>query len=286
MYEPVWMRPTTTEGVSRALVEGRGRARVVAGATDMAVLISRRIERPDVLVDLGLIERLSVIEERDGAMFVGATATHAALTECGLVRDRAAVLSEACRRVGSPQIRSRGTIGGNVANASPAADGSAALLALDAAALIIGPDGSRRETPLCSFFTGPGKSTLGPNEFIEGFRVSLPPVAAKSLYVKAGQRNALAIAVASVAVVFDPSGGRVSIALGSVAPTPVRAMEAERLFADEWGTGASSEELLDAVAAKAVDATSCIDDVRATAEHRRRLVRALAGRALKAVCIE
>ncbi len=285
MYEPEWMRPATVEEVSRCLARGAGRARLVAGATDMAVLISRRVERPEVLIDLGRVEGMSRFEEHEGGIFIGAGVTHADLASSDTVRDRATVLSEGCRRVGSPQIRSRGTIGGNVANASPAADGTAALLALDADVRIVRADCSRSRLPLCSFFTGPGATVLAPDEFIEGFDVSLPRAGSVSVYLKSGQRNALAIAIASVAAVFDPEAGRISLALGSVAPTAVRAGAAESLFNDEWGTAGDADELLDAVADKAVDATSCIDDVRATAEHRRRLIRALVGRALKVVCM-
>ncbi len=284
MYEPVWMRPATVEDVSHCLAESAGNARLVAGSTDMAVLVGRRVVRPDVLVDLGRVAELARIEEREDGVFIGACVTHAELASNEWVSASASVLAEACRRVGSPQIRSRGTIGGNVANASPAADGTTALMALDATVRVVGDECARRDLPLRSFFKGPGATVLAPGEFIEGFEVRVPATGLRSKYMKSGQRNALAIAVASSAAAFDPEEGTVSLALGSVAPTVVRAREAERLFGDGWGEVSDTVELLDAVATAAIDATSCIDDVRATAEHRRRLVRALVRRALRAVC--
>jgi CO/xanthine dehydrogenase FAD-binding subunit len=198
------------------------------------------------------------------------------------------VLSAACRTVGAPQIRARGTIGGNIANASPAADGAVALVALGASVVIESKIDGRREVPLVDFFTGPGETVLRPDELVTGVMFDRPTDEARSAYKKAGQRNALAIAVASVAATHEPGTGTVSIALGSVAPTPIRATEAERVFAEGWPDAAGSEpgrhELFREVAAAATGAASPIDDIRASAWYRTVLIEVLTRRALEEVC--
>ncbi len=286
MYQPTWHRPRTVHEASRILAEEGGRARVIAGGTDLAVQIASGAERPEVLVDLGLVSELSSVDSSEGRVRVGATVTHATLASHPVLLERASVLAEAGRFVGSPHIRCRGTIGGNVANASPAADATAALLALDAVALVRSAGGDRRDVPLEAFFEGPGETVLETTDLLEGFEFDLPREGARSVYLKAGQRNALAIAIVSVAAVFNPLEGSVRLALGSVAPTPVRAEAAERLFAEEWRGCSPSVELLGDVASKVVEATSCIDDVRARASYRRRLAAVLARRALGSLCAE
>ncbi len=290
MYEPLWESPSTVGEVEAILAWAGGRARLIAGGTDLTVLIRKGEVRPEILVDLGRVEALSHVDtgSADERAEIGALATHADVARDHVLRARATALTDACRTVGSPQIRARGTIGGNIANASPAADGAVALLALDAAVHVRpgGPSHERREpVPLERFFEGPGKTALAPAEFISAVTFDLPEVTARSAYLKLGQRNALAIALASAAVVFEPSAGRVRIALGSVAPTPVRATAAEELFEAEWPRAGARETLIDRVAALAVEATSCIDDVRASAWYRTDLVSTLTRKALMRLCL-
>jgi len=286
MYEPAWRHPSTPEEAARALADTELEARVIAGGTDLTVLIRNGSARPDVLVDLGGIDELRFVRELEGVTEIGALSTHAAVAGDSHTLSRAPVLSAACRSVGSPQIRARGTLGGNLGNASPAADAAAALLALGASVVVESPGGSgdRSPVPLESFFRGPGATALAPGEFVRAIRFPTPSAKSKSAYYKIGQRNALAIAIVSVAVLFDPDAGTVNIALGSVAPTPVRATDAETLFAREWQSAGDREALLAAVAEKATGAASCIDDVRASAHYRTLLVEAVTRRALQEVC--
>jgi len=284
MYEPVWRFPRSTDDCLRAIAESQDGARLIAGGTDLAARIAQGVERPPVLVDLGRVEGLETLEVGDDRAFLGATVTHGALVRSSAIAKRAGVLAMACRHVGSPQIRARGTIGGNLANASPAADGATALLALEASIRIRTTDGDERLVGAADFFRGPGRCALDSRDLLEAVEFELPPPGAKSVYVKAGQRNALAIAIASVAAVYYPKEGRISVALGSVAPTPVRADAAERLFEKHWRGPDRAEELLTAVGAEAVKASCCIDDVRATASYRRRLVAVLTERALREIC--
>ena len=289
MYEPRWEWPATADEVQAILTSAGGEARLIAGGTDLAVLIKNGQVRPRVLVDLGRVERLSFVDAGSGEAraAIGSTATHAQVVADHTLRARATALAEACGSVGSRQIRARGTIGGNLANASPAADSAVALLALDAAVHVRSGAPMRGRSvrvPLECFFEGPGRTVLGHADLITAVSFDLPEVNARSTYLKVGQRNALAIAIASAAVVFEPSAGRIRIALGSVAPTPVRARAAERLFEAEWRRAGDRGALIDDVAAAAEDAAAPIDDVRAGAWYRTDLVRTLTRRALIKVC--
>ena len=289
MYEPQWEIPTSKAEALAVLGDVGEDAVVVAGGTDIAPLISKRRIRPRVLVDLGRIDDLKLSSvgpgREGGSATIGAMVTHGALARDKDVSEVAHVLAAACRTVGAPQVRARGTIGGNVANASPAADGAVALVALGASAVVESDGNERREVPLPEFFTGPGQTILRPGELVTGITFAVPSSAARSAYRKAGQRNALAIAVVSVAVVHEPEAGTARIALGSVAPTPIRATEAEQLFESSWMNASGRAELLGAVAAAAARAASPIDDIRASAWYRTVLVEVLTRRALEEVCL-
>ncbi len=302
MYEPKWVFPKTIKAAAAALAEEPGRARPVAGATDLAVRIRADHDGPGTLVDLTGVAELSFVRVDGDTLTIGAAASHASVAEHQVVRERAAVLAQACGTVGSPQIRARGTVGGNLANASPAADATVALTALDAVAHAVSTRGER-EIPVTRLFTGPGATVLEPDELLTHVTLELPPADAVSVYTKLGQRKALAIAIASAGITFDPRTCAVRIALGSVASTVVRATRAEELFAKRWsakawsasqdrpgvecaGTaGTGMTELIEAVAAEAVNASSPIDDVRASAEYRTILVRELTRTALEELCL-
>ncbi len=294
MYEPKWVFPRTIDDSLEALADESAHA--IAGATDLAVRIRADHGGPATLVDLTGVPELARVAVDGDTLTIGAAATHAAVTRHDAVRQRVAVLAEACGTVGAPQVRARGTIGGNLANASPAADATGALAALDAVAHARSTRGER-EIPVTGLFAGPGQLRLEPDELLTHVTLELPPPGASSVYKKLGQRKALAIAIASVAVTFDPTACAVRIALGSVAPTVVRAEQAESTFAGRWsgvvgeggvaGQGCRDEVmgLIEEVAAQAAGASSPIDDVRASAEYRTILVRELTRTALEELCL-
>ncbi len=284
MYEPVWRHPKSLDEAVTAISDAGESGRAIAGGTDLAVLIRRRVLRPDVLVDLSGVPGQAQITVADGRFELGALATHAGIAAHPLVRERVGLLAAACAAVGSPQTRSRGTLGGNIANASPAADSVTALAALDADVRILSMRGERI-VPLADFFRGPGVTTLAGDELIAGISFNLPGADARSYYRKVGQRNALAIAIVSIGATFDPKAGTVRVSFGSVAPTVVRARAAEELFESEWGTSNDRPELVKAVARLAVEAASPIDDVRATAEYRTMLVESLTASSLREMCL-
>ena len=285
MYEPVWRHPKSLSEAVIAIADAGKSGRVIAGGTDLAVLIRRRESRPDVLVDLSAVSGHAEITIADGRVELGGLATHAEIAGHPIMRERVGLLAAACAAVGSPQIRSLGTIGGNVANASPAADSVTALAALDADVRVLSVRGER-VIPIAGFFKGPGVTTLAGDELITGVSFNLPGAGAKSYYRKVGQRNALAIAIASIGATFDPGTATVRLAFGSVAPTVVRARAAEEHFESEWGTSHDRPVLVKAVARLAVEAASPIDDVRATAEYRTVLVESLAASSLREMCLE
>jgi len=291
MYEPEWRQPASRAEALVVLAELGEKSALIAGGTDLATSISSGRRRPPVLVDLCRADDLRYVGAEPGEgsgerAELGALVTHGMLANGELAFETPAVLSAACRTVGAPQVRARGTIGGNLANASPAADGSVALVSLGASAVIESESGGRREVPLPEFFEGPGQTVLRPDELVTGVTFDSPSSESRSVYKKAGQRNALAIAVASVALVFEPGAGTVRIALGSVAPTPVRATEAEDLFASGWANEASRGGLVREVASAAARAASPIDDIRASAWYRTVLVEVLTRRALEEACLQ
>jgi CO/xanthine dehydrogenase FAD-binding subunit len=189
-------------------------------------------------------------------------------------------LAAACGTIAAPPIRNSATLGGNLANASPAADTAPALLALNAT-LHLSDRRRSRSVPIYDFFVGPGKTILEDGELITVISVDLPAYRSASVFAKFGKRNAMAIAVASVAVyvAVDPGSGAVTearVALGSVGPTPFRAFEAERVL--RTGTGGPAE--IQGAASCAANAAQPISDVRASADYRRSLVCVLVQRAI------
>jgi CO/xanthine dehydrogenase FAD-binding subunit len=243
----------------------------LAGGTDLLVAWERHAH-PDAVCDLGRVPGLRGIEERGGRIWIGALTTHAEVARAPLLIAAAPLLREAAGTVGAVQVRTRGTVGGNVANASPAGDVLTALYALDAEVELRGPAGARA-LPIAGFVQGPRRTARGPGEIVTG--VSFPrPGPELQGYEKLGLRAAQAIAVVSLAVRLQLDGGVVraaAFALGSVAPTPLRAPAAEAAL-----RGLPLDAAAAQAAARALTATATpIDDVRASAEYRRAMAGAL-----------
>jgi carbon-monoxide dehydrogenase medium subunit len=211
---------------------------------------------------------------------IGALTTHSTMEKSPLLLRHAPSLAKACAEIGSPQTRSRGTLGGNLANASPAADTAPPLLCLDAEAQLTCSDG-QRNVKLLDFFRTPGKTCLQKGEFLRGVRFAIPSGKWGSSSMRLGCRKGMSIAVVGVSVylVLDDAGNIcfIRVALGSVAPTPVRALSAEaELLGQKPGTDLFS------LAARALDADiNPITDVRASADYRRHSARILLGRSLE-----
>jgi len=259
----------------------------IAGGTDVMVELNFARRRPDVLLDLNRVPELTGWSLRDGKLRVGAAVTYAELTGERGVTELARHLpglAMAARTVGSPQIRNRGTIGGNLGSASPAGDCHPSLLAVGAEIEVASAGGSRM-IPAAEFFTGVKLNALAPDELIVA--VWIGPSAGPEQFAKIGTRNAMVIAVAAFGLALHPDRRAVGTGIGSAAPTPVRASEAEAFLAgalDESGLWDSREGLPPAVVtefgALVSAAASPIDDVRGTAAYRRHALAVLARRTL------
>ena len=254
----------------------------LAGGTDLMVEINFDRRRPEALLDLNPISELADWAADDGQLVLGATLPYArVITELGT---RLPGLAMASRTIGSPQIRSRGSIGGNLGSASPAGDSHPVLLALDATVEVASARGSRL-IPVDEFYLGHRRSALAPDELIRAVRI--PAGSGPCQFAKVGTRNAMVIAVCSFAVALHPATGSVRTGIGSAAPTPVRARDAEAFLAGELsatGGWESRAELAEGVAARfgelVAQAASPIDDVRGTARYRRQALAVLARRTL------
>jgi len=259
-------------------------ATVLAGGTDLMVEVNDGRRSPAQVVAVGRIAELAgvrVDRHTEGATIVIGAATTFARLERGPIAELAPALAYAARTIGSPQIRNAATIGGNLATASPAGDSLPVLVALDATIEVAGPDG-RRRIPIDAFFTGPKRSAVAPGELVVA--VHVPVRRGPQDYLKVGVRNAMVIAVASLAIAVDLDARTVGIGLGSVGPTPLAAPGAGAWIASRarWLADGLDVDAADAVefADRVAAVARPIDDHRGTAEYRRNAVRVMAGRAL------
>lgn len=225
-----YLVPESVSELCLLLSRHRGKACILAGGTDLLIRLKRQEVSPEYVLDIGRIGELSVLRDEGDHLFIGATATHTRVAESPLIKREAPLLSEAALSVGSVQIRNSGTIGGNIANASPAGDTLPPLIALEAEASVVS-QGGERSLPLSSLFSGPYQTTLAPDEFVAGIR--FPKLAAKSgaCFLKLGRRRALAVSRITVAaiVVLDRKGliQKARICPGAVLPSPCRMGQAE-----------------------------------------------------------
>ena len=254
----------------------------IAGGTDLMVDLNFDRRRPRSLMDISRLPELAVWRREDGHLFLGA-----GLTYTRIIGDLAAFgpLVDACRTVGSPQIRNRGTVGGNLGTGSPAGDALPVLAAYDADVVLISAAG-RRTLPWAEFLIGPKRSALRPDELVLGARWRI--VRGPGSFSKVGPRNAMVIAVASLCLVVDEDRREVRAALGSVGPTILRARAAEQEIARALESAGVWDDPAAAVPREAVErfqsavaaAARPIDDVRGSAAYRRHACGVLARRAL------
>ena len=273
-----YIEPLTVEEAARALAEHDGRARVIAGGTDLLVQMKLERQNPTRLVSLARIPGLRRIQASDG-LEVGAMASIRHVWSHPEVRSRYTALLEACQAFSTVQVMMMATLGGNLCNASPAADGAPPLLVFDASARLASPTG-RRDVSLDGFFSGPGRTTIAPGELLESIHIPAPEAATGSAFRKTA-RVAADISKACAAVKLVREGNRVRecrIALGSVAPTPCRTPLAEAVLAGEAPTDAGLRE----VAARVREEIAPISDVRSTADYRRYVAGVLVSDALRA----
>jgi len=272
--------PETIADALALLADQRDRSRIVAGGTDLILQMERGLLQASTLVDVTRIPALDEVTLEDGMITMGASLTHGQAVTSRLLVDRAFPLAQACWQVGAPQIRNRGTIAGNLVNGSPAGDTITPLWALDASVILASSERGQRELPFDEFFLGVRRTALQPDEMLVGIRFAALEPGERGAFLKLGLRQAQAISVVNVAVVLGFDEGRViraRIALGSVAPTIIRAGEAEGSLVGRPLTPytAARAGLL------AASAASPIDDIRGSADYRRAMVQVLTTRALR-----
>ena len=249
-------------GEALRMLHARGPATPLAGATDLYVHLNAGTLEPRRFLNLWGLDELRRIELRRGLLSIGALATFSDCRRSALVRRRLPMLAAASREVGGVQIQNRGTLGGNIANASPAGDALPVLAAADALLVLRSAENGTRRVPFNAFYTGYRASVLRADELIVA--IEIPPVPGQQWFRKVGTRFAQAISKVVVAAVRGTGEtGRPRIALGSVGPTVMRAARTEAVLA----AGASLEE------ARAVLESEIkpIDDLRSSADYRRRV---------------
>jgi CO/xanthine dehydrogenase FAD-binding subunit len=276
-----FLQPTTWDE-ALAIKTARRDALPIAGGTDVMVELNFDVRRPDALLDLTRIPELARWSAENDRIRLGACVSYTrVIEELGSLLPGLAL---AARTVGSPQIRNRGTVGGNLGAASPAGDCHPPLLAAGAEIEVASTRGIRT-IPVADFYTGVKQNGLAPDELIAA--VLVPPAAGPQQFSKIGTRNAMVIAVASFCLVLDIHNGGVGTGIGSAAPTPRRAAGAERFLAGalaEAGLWESRADLPAGLAAEFGERVSAaadpIDDVRGTAAYRQRALAVMARRTL------
>lgn len=275
MSEALYFAASTLNEAMKLLGQYGKKAVILAGGTDLVPRINTYGLKPGALIYVGKLG-LDYIKEEKGRMVIGAATPMAKIAGSKAVAKKAAALSEAALQAGTAAVRTAGTIGGNLANASPAADLATPLLVLDADLSLVSQK-KKRMIALKDFFKGPGQTVLQPGEMIKEVSFSIPK--GRTAFVKLGRRKALTLSVVNAAVRLEVNRKKCQearIALGSVAPTPLRCPKAEGLLKDQE----ISKDLIAQCASEAMAASSPIDDQRASAWYRKKAGAAVVAKAL------
>lgn len=270
-------RPETLREALELLQSLEG-ARPIAGGTDLLILLRDGAIQTKHLVDLSQVGELRYIREADGVIHIGSMTTHSQLIRSKLIAEKASVLRESAMSTGSIQTRNRGTVGGNLCNASPAADTAPPLLVLDAKAKISSMK-DNRIIPLAVLFAGPKINSLSPDELLTEIAFRVPPANSGISFHKLGRRRSVTLAVVNAAAYLALEGDlckEARVALGSVAPTPLRMTPVEERLEGRK----LSKRLINEASSECRDLVDPVDDVRASAEYRREMACVLTGRVL------
>lgn len=276
-----FLSPSSLEEALNFLGQHGDRAKVIAGGTDLIVQMKSKLVAPESVINLLQIPELTGIEQKGKWLRLGALVKHAALESSPLIQNGWGILAAAAHKVGSPQIRNRGTVGGNLCQASPAADTAPPLLVMAAEVVLASQKGERR-IPLDSLFIEPGLTVLAQDEILKEILVPEAPPGSVGAYLKLGRRKSLDLALTSVAVLLSLDASqkvcrRARVALGAVSPTPVRARETEKFL-----EGKKLEEgVIREAGERAQKECRPISDLRASAEYRQEMVKVLVERAIK-----
>ena len=277
-----YFAPKDVREACRLLQEHNGRAKVMAGGTDLLVHMKHRTVNPQYVIGLKHLSDLGCIEYSENrGLRIGALATHQSVAENPTIKERFGALGAACSKVGTPQIRSMGTVGGNLCNGSPSSDSAPPLIALNAAVKLLGVEGER-VIPLEAFFVGPGETALRAGEILTEIQVPSPPPRTKLTYVKLPARTRVDMAAVSAAVLVTLDSKNeicqdIRIVLGAVAPIPLRARRAEEVLKGKK----MEDQLIQQTAQRASEEAQPISDIRSSADYRREMVKVLTRQAIR-----
>jgi len=284
-----YYRPESFEEAFELLMTPDKAVLPMAGATDLIPMTRDEDWQPDMVVDIKALPGLHKIELVDSdlcdapgigkCLYVGAAVRMNELVRSDLVRGSWGLLAQGAASMGNEQVRNRATVGGNLCTASPAADTAPALLTLEALALIRGPKGER-SVPITRFFQGPRKTVLKKGELLVGLLIPPPPAGSAATYIKLSRRKAADLSIVGIACLAYPHEAEYQwrMAMGAVAPTPVRVPEAEAIL----NAGHGPDDIEKATVC-AFDECCPIDDIRSTAEYRRAMVVRMSRRAIEEV---
>jgi carbon-monoxide dehydrogenase medium subunit len=273
-----YFAPTALDEALSLLQEHGDDAKVLAGGHSLIPTMKLRLAEPAVIIDIGRIGGLKGISESDGKLVIGALTTHHELESSDLVQQRVPLLTQTAAEIGDVQVRNKGTIGGSIAHADPAADWPAAILALDADIQIAGPNGERT-VKATDFFQGLYETDLGDDEILTAIHVSIPAANTKGTYLKLHQ-VASGFALAGVAVVLTKSGDtcqNVSVGITGVSDAPYRASGVE---SDLTGAALTADNIA-AAAERAVDGIDALEDIHASQAYRQNLAQVYTRRAIE-----
>lgn len=258
-----YVRPKTIDETIALLAQHGDRAKVLAGGHSLLPAMKLRLAQPRVLIDIGHVAGLNTIAERDGRLAIGAMATHGDIESSGIVAAVCPLLSQVAAHIGDVQVRNRGTMGGSLVHADPAADWPAAILALDAELRIASPRGSR-SVAAANFFEELLQTNVRPDELL--VEVVVPKTGSAVAYVKTEQK-ASGFALCGVAAVVDPKARTVAVGITGVAATPYRARAVEEALRGR----ALTAETVAAASGRAADGIEALGDIHASPEYRAHL---------------
>ena len=268
-----YFRPQTLEEAVRLLARHGEEAKVLAGGHSLIPAMKLRLAQPSTIVDIGRIADLNYIREENAKIAIGAMTTHYEIESSAMLRSKCPLLTEVAPQIGDVQVRNRGTVGGSLVHADPAADWPAAMLALEAEMELVGPDG-RRTVKAGDFFVEMMQTAVKPNEILCEIRV--PPTAKSVAYVKFAQK-ASGFAIAGVAAVVDNLKKAVQVGVAGVAAKPYRATEVETALRGKL----LNRDAVREAASKAAEGVEPLNDMHASGEFRLHLARVNARRALE-----
>jgi CO/xanthine dehydrogenase FAD-binding subunit len=271
--------PNTIEEAIELLWQAEGKAKVIAGGTDLVIGLRSGDYTPQSIIDITRIEGLRKIGEKNGTVSIGAAVTHSEIASSPLVKKYGKILSDAASEIGSPQIRNLGTIGGNIVNASPAADTIPPLMVLNAMGRVVSR-GGEKEVLLSQLFKGPYETNLKPHELLVQITFQKLPPETKISFVRLARRDAMAIARMNVAIILQIGKNRIEdvrIAVGSVTPTPQRMSEAETFLKGKL----PDKRSLQKASLKVSEAMIQRSGIRTSTSYKKPVVEALFMRAMR-----